>query len=426
MAHRSLPTANRPPGLHLLSESAPARPVSTSPPPHQPSQSPFRYVHRFDEKSKDATALVDLRSSPPQHPYEAPSASRYHQLNVPAQSPRMHHGPPGSPHYPSRALSPSPFLHQSAPLHLPISPRPSPYAHLVPLLRPWLPLILYAISSLGFVVAIAFYRDELFAGLDELSVWLRADPQFGHAVLFSLIFLTTIPPFPLYSTLIILSGYTFGPWTGAVISYFAALSGALAVFIVSRTLLRESIARWLDSACTIKRVVRAIEKRPTLLFLIRLAPYPYNVMNCLLAAAPALTLRTYTVCTALSLFKVIIHTGIGASIHSFREYHAPSSESAVDDGHASSVARTTTVIGVGLCIAIFVYLSIVARRAVDEELGDEGVDEEETLAFLPPHRSHADDLESGAAMVESPFRATHLVTHPPRAPLPVEPGGRWA
>ena len=155
-------------------------------------------------------------------------------------------------------------------------------------------------------------------GLDELSQWLRVDEQFGYAVLFGLIFLTTFPPFPLYSTLIILSGYTFGPWTGAIISYCAALSGALTVFILSRTFLRDSISHWLSCATTIKRVVRAIERRPKLLFLIRLAPYPYNVLNCLLAASSTLTLQTYTICTALSLFKVIIHTSLGASIHSIQ------------------------------------------------------------------------------------------------------------
>jgi uncharacterized membrane protein YdjX (TVP38/TMEM64 family) len=204
----------------------------------------------------------------------------------------------------------------------------------------------------------------------------------------------------LYSTLIVLSGYTFGPYTGAIISYFAALIGALTVFIISRTLLRDTISRWLASTITIKRVVRAIEKSPRLLFLIRLAPYPYNVMNCLLAASPTLTLGTYTACTALSLFKVIIHTSLGASIHSFKDYHVPDQNlGVVEDGGANTVARAWTVIGIGLCIVILIYLSVVARRAVDEEL--DGEESEETIPFLSP-----EDLEGG--MAESPFR-THLV-----------------
>jgi hypothetical protein len=148
----------------------------------------------------------------------------------------------------------------------------------------------------------------------------------------------------------------------------------------------------------LKRVIRAIDKRPKLLFLIRLAPYPYNVMNALLAASPTLTLQTYTLCTALSLFKVIIHSSLGASILSFRDYHMVTE----DDGQpsqqnrADTVARTWTIFGIALCVVIFIYLSYVARKAVDEELDGECVlrrsedgDEEETEAFL----SARDDLE---------------------------------
>jgi len=233
-------------------------------------------------------------------------------------------------------------------------------------------------------------------------------------------------PIPLYSTLIVLSGYTFGLWTGAIISYFAALSGALIVFVVSRALLRESIETWLQSCTTIKRVVRAIEKRPKLLFLIRLAPYPYNVMNCLLAASPTLTLHTYTVCTALSLFKVVIHTSIGASIHSFREYHSTGPSSSDDDSSSTDImAHVWTIVGILLCVLILVYLSVVARRAVDEELDDAPIsarDAEETRAFLSGCDSDLESaLPSSRQMTEVPFRGQQPLT-PYRS---AEPDESW-
>jgi uncharacterized membrane protein YdjX (TVP38/TMEM64 family) len=298
-------------------------------------------------------------------------------------------------------------------------------------LRPWLPILLYALTSLAVFIALTVHRDQLFEGLDELSHWLRLDEHYGHLVLFSLIFITTIPPIPMYSTLIVLSGYTFGPLMGALVSYFAALSGALTVFIISRALFRERISRWLTTAPTIRRVVRAIEKRPKLLFLIRLAPYPYNVMNCLLAASPTLTLQTYTICTALSLFKVIIHTSLGASIHSFKDYHhlaspdpdranAPPPEQGADgETGANKVARLWAVAGVCLCLLILVYLSVVAARAIDDELGedDDGASGEERVAFLlrsdvESHHDHEPEhaRRSASPMVESPFR-THLHHH---------------
>jgi hypothetical protein len=162
-------------------------------------------------------------------------------------------------------------------------------------------------------------------------------------------------------------------------------------------------------------------------------------MNCLLAASPTLTLHTYTVCTALSLFKVIIHTSVGASIHSFRDYHVTDPDSVDDESNADYLARMWSIIGIVLCLVILIYLSIVARRAVDEELDDELItarDSEETETFLS---SSSLDVESGLAspeerpMAEVPFQTAHqLVTSPFRAPLPLGPDtpasapGRWS
>jgi len=78
-----------------------------------------------------------------------------------------------------------------------------------------------------------------------------------------------------------------------------------------------------------------------------------------------------------------------------------------------------TIIGVGLCVAIFVYLSYVARKAIDEELDDETADDEETLAFLPSRHATEGHFEASTGMgvhpmSESPF-STHTV--PSRQPL---------
>ncbi|QRW05661.1 Golgi apparatus membrane protein TVP38 [Ceratobasidium sp. AG-Ba] len=299
-------------------------------------------------------------------------------------------------------------------------------------LKPWIPMMIWALSSLAFLIAITYYKSEVFTGLDELSQWLQSQGYQGQFILFFLIFVTTFPPLPLYSTLIGLSGYCFGAMTGAVISYFAALSGALVVFLLSRTFLRWHIARLISHSPSFKRILRAIEKRPSLLFLIRLAPYPYNVMNVLLASSPRLTLTTYTACTALSLLKVIIHTSIGASIHSFADYHMREGAKTDED---SGLGRAWTIIGITLCVMLFMYLSWVARRAVDE-LDDEDdctvaggrsgrgpvtrslapvrgrreLDEEAVAFLSPAAMDESDEFVNGNArsreteMSESPFR----------------------
>jgi hypothetical protein len=135
-------------------------------------------------------------------------------------------------------------------------------------------------------------------------------------------------------------------------------------------------------------------------------------MNCLLAASPTLTFKTYTVCTALSLFKVIIHTTVGASIHSFADYHLQKGASGTGGGDSAdetsedgnhTLKQGFTIAGIVLCVSILIYLSYVARKAVDEELDDDEAvlpvhNSEERVAFLA-----ADDSERSMSTSDLPL-----------------------
>jgi len=185
------------------------------------------------------------------------------------------------------------------------------------------------------------------------------------------------------------------------------------VFWLSRTFLREPIARWLTSTRGLSRAVRAVERRPQLLFFVRLAPYPYNVLNALLAATPTLTMRTYVICTGLSLFKVIVHTSIGAGIRSF----SAKKEGDLQEEEDDTWSKVWTIGGILLCIALFVYLSWVARRAVDDELDDElpGSVAEERVAFLVAG-SPVEDEDTGSGTLGMPLTSRNNMTEAELAP----------
>ncbi|KAK0552359.1 hypothetical protein OC861_002861 [Tilletia horrida] len=250
----------------------------------------------------------------------------------------------------------------------------------------YVPFLIWLAVSLSSTGTVIIFHTKVFTALDELSQTLQRLGLGGQFVMGGLIFLTTFPPMPLYSTLIVLCGFSFGMIEGFIISYIAALSGAITVFLLSRTLLRGWMSGLLDKSGGLKKVVRAIEKQPKLLFLIRLAPYPYNLMNTLLASSPTLTFKTYTTCTALALPKLLVHTGLGTSIKNFAAYHGADGkgsgsggpEQSEEDKAASATAervkRIAGLVGVLLCIGIFFYLMHVARRAVDNlDDEDEGV-----------------------------------------------------
>ncbi len=103
----------------------------------------------------------------------------------------------------------------------------------------------------------------------------------------------------------------------------------------------------------------------------RVAPYPYNVMNVLLAGAEGMSMRVYGGVTALSLVKLLVHTWVGASLQSF----------SAGEGEGE-VGRAWTIGGVLLCAVVFVYIAWVVRRRVDGELEDGDGDEEERQGFL--------------------------------------------
>ncbi|WWD21126.1 hypothetical protein CI109_105607 [Kwoniella shandongensis] len=265
-------------------------------------------------------------------------------------------------------------------------------------------MIGWVITTGGFLIGIGLWRGEVFEALDNLSKTLSSLGFQGHLIFGFLILITTIPPLPLYSTLIVLSGYTFGAWEGFVVSYLASLGGAVGVFLVARGWLKDVITKCLSSSPTSMSLLHIIPANPHLLLLIRIAPYPYNLLNVILASSPSLTLRTYTTCTAVSLCKLILHTWIGAGIHDlsktygghthgregefvdgqWRHNHTKPYEDGGIEGSREDVKTLMTWLGIALCIILFFYLTYLAKRAVrkaQEEQERNGLGEE-TMRFL--------------------------------------------
>ncbi|PKI83601.1 hypothetical protein MVES_002671 [Malassezia vespertilionis] len=259
-----------------------------------------------------------------------------------------------------------------------------------PWFEAYIPFIIWLGVSVTSTVIVVIFHTAVFSTLDALSVSLREWGVVGRILFGIMIFLTTFPPLPLYSTLVILSGFAFGMWQGFVVSYVAALLGALVVFVSSRSLLHSWMVRLMRRSGGLGKVVRAIEKAPKLLFLVRLAPYPYNLLNVLLASSSVLSLRTYMICTALALPKLIVHTALGASIKSFAEYESTPGASDAEQSSAKSMKHAAGFVGIALCIGIFLYLYGATARAVDD-LDDK--QEYELLSHDTDELLSSDDLE---------------------------------
>ena len=227
--------------LHHTSPRQPASPLSPST-SRTPQPLPHRFAHIqdvYDEKAHP-TQLHDLQTGPrpglttDMSPIAGPSSLSRSQASSPSssippwiRSQRMHHprpsqyNPPFSPApcpIASSWASPSASSLSSSPYASSISPSYTlPRSlRIANIIKPWIPIILYAITTLGFLVAVSFWKVEVFQGkhllataihserhvyivhvaiaigLDDLSRWLKSDTYQGYAVIFALIFITTI------------------------------------------------------------------------------------------------------------------------------------------------------------------------------------------------------------------------------------------
>ena len=165
------------PSLHLVSSPIPAQPISTRVQNHKQSESPFRYLTErlaneqvFSEK--DQTPLSDISTSSGRR---ASSVSRAAHRSSPSNSrsstpvPSRHRTHPKQPSQHGRQTT-NPLLAASdsgrgRPSRRVGQLERSHCSSLSTRLQPWIPIILYVISSLGFVVAIAFWRTEIFQGI---------------------------------------------------------------------------------------------------------------------------------------------------------------------------------------------------------------------------------------------------------------------
>ncbi|KAI8594519.1 snare associated Golgi protein-domain-containing protein, partial [Dissophora ornata] len=166
-------------------------------------------------------------------------------------------------------------------------------------------------------------------------------------------------------------GYVYGFLFGFAIAFSSALAGSIVCFYFCRRRFKAQVRELMARNKNLKGVVRTVEKRGfRLLVLIRLAPYPFNIMNALLSATH-IPLHTYALATAISLLKLTLHVYIGSTLSSLTE---GDDDGGQDDGsgepknpnsgHGKAVKIIVMILGVILGIGVGGYVYLVAKREI--------------------------------------------------------------
>ncbi|KAF9410839.1 hypothetical protein BGZ94_001518 [Podila epigama] len=146
----------------------------------------------------------------------------------------------------------------------------------------------------------------------------------------------------------------------------------MACFFCCRRWFKAQARRMISKNQNLKAIVRTVEKRGfKLLFMIRLAPYPYNILNLALSLTH-IPISTYAGATALSLLKLSLHVYIGSTLSTLTSKPSPPTDGdkhpdPIPDPNAKSKPLRIFVLVAGIIVGIIVgaYVGLLAKREID-------------------------------------------------------------
>ncbi|KAF8960845.1 Transmembrane protein 64 [Entomortierella lignicola] len=164
-----------------------------------------------------------------------------------------------------------------------------------------------------------------------------------------------------------MAGYVYGFLFGFTIVFISALAGAIVCFYFCRRWFKPQVRKLLAKNKNFKSVLRTVERKGfRLLVLIRLAPYPFNVMNALLSATHV-SLKTFILATALSLSKLTLHVYVGSTLSSLTGDEGDDGDGGDQDpskGHGKKVKIVLMVLSIFLGFGVGGYVWMVTKREI--------------------------------------------------------------
>ena len=193
----------------------------------------------------------------------------------------------------------------------------------------------------------------------QLQGWIAQLGATGPIVLAAVYVIATVLLIP-GSVLTIGAGTLFGLWVGSLTVLVGANLGALCSFLLSRTLLRERVAKWAEANPKFAALDRAIgESGFKMVFLSRLSPaFPFVLLNYLLGLTKVRT-GAYVLANLLGMLPgTFLYVYLGAAA---REALGGTQASA-----AGPYKQILTYVGLAATIGVVVLVTRAARKALAE------------------------------------------------------------
>lgn len=226
--------------------------------------------------------------------------------------------------------------------------------------RAWIKVVL------GFAVLVALFFAGREAGdlvtrfaesVEDLGVWGPAAFILGYAV-------ATVAMLP-GSLLTLAAGAIFGLLEGVAYVFVGATLGATAAFLLSRTVARGWVERWLEGNDKVQVIDRAVGREGLkIVALMRLSPvFPFNLLNYALGLTRVRASHYVIACLGM-IPGTFLYVYVGKVIG---EVAAVAGDAGPERG---PVYWTVMALGFVATIAVTMVVTRTAKRALSEEVED--------------------------------------------------------
>ncbi|CAJ0553579.1 Ff.00g120910.m01.CDS01 [Fusarium sp. VM40] len=261
-------------------------------------------------------------------------------------------------------------------------------------------LALAGVVAAGVLGVLAIiYSHVFFKWLEPKAEAWRALPG-GWILAFMLVFVTSFPPIVGYSTASTIAGFVYGFPLGWPIVASGCTAGALCAFLASRTVLSGYVDRMVGRDHRFVALGQVLRQEGIwYLTAIRFCPLPFSLSNGFLATIPSITPLAFTISTALSSPKLLVHVFIGSRLALLAEKGDKMTAGSKAINYLSMILGGT----VGLVVGLIIYRRTMARAeelSRQEGLNPSGLAAEEGEAgYADSDNSPLMDPEDAAVLM---------------------------
>nr|WP_313887117.1 TVP38/TMEM64 family protein [Nodosilinea sp. FACHB-141] len=164
------------------------------------------------------------------------------------------------------------------------------------------------------------------------------------------------------------AGVVFGVLKGSALVFVGAMLGATAAFLVGRYVARGWVASKIANNPRFRAVDDAIARDGRkIILLLRLSPgFPFNLLNYSLGISQ-ISLKDYVVGTVGILPGTIMYVYLGSLVGNLATLGADSSQPPV----AATVQWILRIVGLVATVAVTLYVTRIARRALNEAIPED-------------------------------------------------------